>query len=88
MSEIRKKGLAFADKFRSIRKNFGMSQVDFAKKIGVSFQNINNIEHCRVLPPKKIFKAIENDELFMLYCELKMEVLKEKLLRKVGVKNG
>lgn len=46
------------ERIREIRKDFGLSQKDFGKKLGVSRNVIANIENSRVIPDETLIKLL------------------------------
>ena len=51
--------MKFADVIKDIRKQSLLSQMDFAKELGVSFSTANRWETGKTLPTYKAMKCIE-----------------------------
>lgn len=45
-------------RIRQVRQDYGMSQVELARRLGISRQNLNNIERERSMPPPPLIKQI------------------------------
>ena len=45
-------------RIREVRQDYGMSQVELAKRLGISRQSLNNIEHERSMPQPPLIKRI------------------------------
>lgn len=52
--------MMFADAIKDIRQNSFLSQVDFAKEIGVSFSTVNRWETGKAIPNCVTMKKIAN----------------------------
>lgn len=46
------------EKIKAIRKYYGMTQAEFAQKLGISRANYSNIEHGKVNPTQVLIKCL------------------------------
>lgn len=52
--------MGFAETIKDIRQQSLLSQMDFAKELGVSFSTVNRWETGKTLPTYKAMKSIES----------------------------
>lgn len=57
--------MPFSDDIKTIRKKLLLSQMDFAKEVGVSYTTINRLENDKAKPNYKTLKKIDT------YCKEK-----------------
>lgn len=73
--------MTFADMLKAWREAEDMSQTSFAKKIGLSVQNLNDLEKGRRIPSPsraaKIAKKLGLPEMGMIQLALKDALVKE-----------
>ena len=81
--------LTFGSLLRAHRMGEEMTQVELAKQLGLSKQNLNDMEHGRRLPSLrravKIAKKIGQLEALMIQLVLQDQVNREKLKYKVSI---
>jgi transcriptional regulator with XRE-family HTH domain len=67
--------LTFADMLKSFRESEGLSQTAFAKRLGLSVQNLNDLEKGRRIPSPlraaKIAKKLKIPEMGMIKLALR-----------------
>ncbi len=73
--------LSFADMLKAWREAEGMSQTAFAKKVGLSVQNLNDLEKGRRIPSAsraaRIAKKLGLPEMGLIQLALKDSLVKE-----------
>ena len=57
--------MGFADEIKELRHKCLLSQMDFAKEVGISFSTVNRWETGKSMPSYKALKRVE------VYCEKK-----------------
>lgn len=66
--------MEFSNMIKEIRKQCIMSQVDFAKALGVSFSTVNRWETGKTLPT---YKTMKNIEMFCIQYNIDFDNFKE-----------
>lgn len=73
--------MTFADMLKAWRESEGLSQTAFAKKLGLSVQNLNDLEKGRRIPSAsraaKIAKKLGLPEVGLIQLALKDSLVKE-----------
>lgn len=74
INEIRRASMKFAEEIKELRQKCLLSQVDFAKEIGVSFSTINRWETGKAKPNyktlKRIYEYCKNNAIAFAYSEM------------------